>query len=310
MARKISKAGVGAFVVCGVLLLVLGIVALGGKSMLNKNVEYSLYFDGSVNGLSLGAPVVFRGVPLGSVTKISLVPNRKEGRGVLIAVKVQLSPEAFGGRNGGEVSESVRHRLFKRMVDNGLRARLHLNSVITGQYRVDLDLFPDAPPVYYSNNPDLEIPTILSPLDNLAKTLEGMPLQDMANELRNSLTKLSALLSNGDLDAALKDLRTTLRDTAEIAENLKGNLASAGKELPGAMASFRLAMDQVASAAKSADGTARTASALLDNNSPVIRKLQQSMQDFSAASRSMRELAETLERNPEAMLLGKGNKRR
>ena len=72
MASRTQKTAVGAFVIGGLLLFAVGIVALGGGRMLSSATEYVLYFDGSVSGLQIGSPVVFRGVPLGSVTRIAL----------------------------------------------------------------------------------------------------------------------------------------------------------------------------------------------------------------------------------------------
>ena len=72
MASKTQKTAVGAFVIGGLLLFAVGIAALGGGRLLSSAMEYVLYFDGSVSGLQIGSPVVFRGVPLGSVTRIAL----------------------------------------------------------------------------------------------------------------------------------------------------------------------------------------------------------------------------------------------
>ena len=70
MAKQSFKTAVGAFVIGGLTLLLAGIILLGGGRMFSDDIEYVLYFDGSVSGLSIGAPVVFRGVPMGQVTRI------------------------------------------------------------------------------------------------------------------------------------------------------------------------------------------------------------------------------------------------
>ncbi|MBQ1330178.1 MAG: MCE family protein, partial [Desulfovibrio sp.] len=75
MSLSSHKTAVGFFSIAGVALLVFGLVALGGGRFWKTESEYVLYFGSSVSGLSIGAPVVFRGVPLGSVTHISLVAN-------------------------------------------------------------------------------------------------------------------------------------------------------------------------------------------------------------------------------------------
>jgi paraquat-inducible protein B len=311
MAKKISNAGVGAFVLCAVLLMVLALMALGGKSLLSSNnEEYILYFDGSVNGLSIGAPVVFRGVPMGSVSKISLVPNRKEGRGILISVRVRLSPDAFSGRASQEaVPLSIRHRLFKNMVENGLRAQLQLNSLITGQYRIDLDFYPATTPTYYSSNRDMEIPTIPSPLDTLSRTLENLPVKEITETLSRSLTALNSMLKNEDLQASLKALRTLLEESTSLISSVRGSINTSSKELPQTIVAFRTAMNDMSAAAKSLEAAMNNTRDLTATNSPTVRKIHQSLQEFNSAARAMRELANTLERHPESLILGKGGSR-
>ncbi|MDD2967694.1 MAG: MlaD family protein [Desulfovibrionaceae bacterium] len=311
MAKKISNAGVGAFVLCAVLLMVLALVALGGKSLLSaNNEEYILYFDGSVNGLSIGAPVVFRGVPMGSVSKISLVPNRKEGRGILISVRVRLSPDAFSGRVSQEsVPLSIRHRIFKNMVENGLRAQLQLNSLITGQYRIDFDFYPATTPTYYSSNRDMEIPTIPSPLDTLSRTLENLPVKDITETLSRSLTALNSMLKNEDLQASLKALRTLLEESTSLISSVRGSINTSSKELPQTIVAFRTAMNDMSAAAKSLEAAMNNTRDLTATNSPTVRKIHQSLQEFNSAARAMRELANTLERHPESLILGKGGSR-
>lgn len=311
MAKKISNAGVGAFVLCAVLLMVLALVALGGKGLLSSNdEEYSLYFDGSVNGLSIGAPVVFRGVPMGSVSKISLVPNRKEGRGILISVRVRLSPDAFSGRASQEAMPlSVRHKIFKSMVESGLRAQLQLNSLITGQYRIDLDFYPASTPTYYSSERDREIPTIPSPLDTLSRTLENLPIKDMTETLSRSLTVINSLLKNEDLQKSFTAMRTLLEESSALVSSVRGNLSATSKELPQTIVAFRSAMNDMSTAAKSLEAAMNNTRDLSANNSPTVRKIHQSLQEFNSAARALRELADTLERHPESLIVGKGGSR-
>ena len=99
MNSQSYKTTVGAVVLGGLALLVLGIILLGGGRLFSNDLEYVLYFDGSVSGLTTGAPVVFRGVPMGSVTRINLVANARDSN-VTIPVYVRIDERSFVRASG------------------------------------------------------------------------------------------------------------------------------------------------------------------------------------------------------------------
>ena len=106
----------------GLGLLALGFIILGGGRLFSNDMQYVLYFDGSVSGLSTGAPVVFRGVPMGSVTRINLVANTRDSN-VTIPVYIRIDEQSFvRARGSAPISESVREEIVRRMVQRGLRA--------------------------------------------------------------------------------------------------------------------------------------------------------------------------------------------
>jgi len=203
MNSQSYKTTVGAFVLGGLALLVMGIILLGGGRLFSNDLEYVMYFDGSVSGLSTGAPVVFRGVPMGSVTRINLVANSRDSN-VTIPVYVRIDERSFVRASGTATpSESFQQEIIRRMVQRGLRARLQLQSLITGQYRVELDFYPSTAANFRSATPDMEIPTIPSPIDTLQSTLSQMPLEQMVNSLSAVLQNLALGLSDDKLGKAL-----------------------------------------------------------------------------------------------------------
>ncbi|MBQ1845281.1 MAG: MCE family protein, partial [Desulfovibrio sp.] len=203
MSLSSHKTAVGFFSIAGVAMLVFGLVALGGGRFWNSDNEYVLYFGSSVSGLSIGAPVVFRGVPLGSVTHISLVANSTKSN-VTIPVHISINARnlilATGTTVKNEVEEAT---VIRDMVAKGMRGRLQLSSLITGQYRVDLDFYPDTPAEFKSSTPDLEIPTIMSPMDTFQKTVQQFPVQKYAAQLDKVLTRLAGIADRGDFDRAV-----------------------------------------------------------------------------------------------------------
>src|SRR4051794_39617858 len=73
MAKKPSPSAVGAFVLGGLTLIVVAITLWGSGRLFEHKYRYICYFPSSVNGLSVGAPVKYRGVPIGSVVEMRVV---------------------------------------------------------------------------------------------------------------------------------------------------------------------------------------------------------------------------------------------
>lgn len=315
MASKTRKTAVGAFVIGGLLLFVTGIATLGGGRLFSSAMEYVLYFDGSVSGLQIGSPVVFRGVPLGSVTRIALEARPGEA-GPSIPVYVRLKDGAIEWA-GGKPTTELQRETFRRMIQSGLRARLQMQSLVTGQFRIELDFAPGTEAVYHSATPDMEIPTLPSPIDQLQRRLASLPLAEMAVSADVALRALAALLSSGRIETALETftgafaamqasfarLDPLLEEARPAARRLNVTLGAASEELPQALERFRLAMEHV-------ERATRTAGAALHPASPVMADLRRMLREATAAMSSLRSVADTIERNPESLIYGKQGQRR
>lgn len=316
MSQNRSKVAVGSFVLGALALLVLGIAMLGGGNLFSNNLEYRLYFDGSVSGLSVGAPVVFRGVPLGNVTHISLEANRDGS--VTIPVHIRINESAIGtSRPQEEFTDEERIEVMGRLVQRGLRGRLQLQSLITGQYRVELDFYPNAPAKYRSHDPRTEIPTIASSIDQLQRNLASLPLKEMTLSLQDVLTRLSEILTSDDIERGIRNFANTFEEAhtllvasretqqalTEAATGLSHLTAQTSGQLPAALTSLSQTLEAYRQVAISAQG-------LVGRNAPAVTELQRLLQEANAAMRAMRTLAETLQRNPESLLMGRPGGRR
>lgn len=318
MMEKKYKTAVGAFALGGIALLALGVALLGSGRLFSNALEYVLYFDGSVSGLSTGAPVVFRGVPMGSVSRISLVANSRDSN-VTIPVYIRIDDRSFV-KSGGytDLSEEQQREIIQRMIQRGLRARLQLQSLITGQYRVELDFYAGSPANFRSATPDMEIPTIPSPIDTLQTTLAHLPLEQMVDSLSLILQNVGQALQDNSLGEAIAAFRETfeearaivrsetLRTTAaQTAQHLAVASAAMGRELPETLNAFRDAMQRMAAAADQLKATAASAQAVLGRDAAAGNELRRLLKESTEAMRSLRALADMLERNPEALLKGK-----
>jgi paraquat-inducible protein B len=264
--------------------------------------RYVLYFNETLRGLSVGAPVTLLGLPGGTVTDIGLDINPKtlkvRGRVEIIAYPERLVARLSSDTRaeGAAIAHDAAQRaaLIRRMFEEGgLRAQLRSGSLITGQLFVGFDAYPKAPKVKidWSKRP-IELPTVLSTLPQfeeqlgsiLAK-LDKFPLDALGSDLRTAIASFDQLLK--DTDKAIK--RIDVEVTPEIRPALQA---------------FKSASASATTLLNNTDAT------LLGPDAPALQELRSAMQEVTRAARSLRVLMDYLEQNPSALIRGKTEENR
>jgi paraquat-inducible protein B len=301
---------VGGFVLAGVALLVIAVVLVGSGSLFSKKHTFVSYFSGSVAGLRVGAPVKLRGIVIGQVTGVYLTLSNQVD---LTRVPVIYEIDEKLVRQRGAEGTRIGDRTYQQeLLDQGLRATLQLESFVTGQRYVELDFHPDAP-LEFAQEPDEahpEIPAIQTPglEQDLTAFVEKLQEADIAGLLA-SLSNMAARA-----DSTFRDMRMhELRDAADSALNALTHsmqriaaLSDAVREqVPGLGGDLRETTDRLAVSLEELNSTLRTTRAALDPESPVAVRLEESLREFSATARSLRELLEYLQRNPSSLLRGR-----
>jgi len=333
MRKKPNPRLIGLFVLGAVALFALTLVVFGGGLLNRREQPVVVYFEGSVNGLYVGAPVNFRGVRVGSVAEIDLVID-SQNLTARIPVFIRFDPDRATWSNGsGAVREGERppNISFSDMVQRGLRAQLTYQSYVTQQLMVELDLLPSTPIKLVGGHPELdEIPAIPSTLDQVRQNLEQLPVQDIVSTAMNTVNNLNKLLAApelartlsamaagmGEFEATMTAARqtfTTGSDTlAQVQQDLRVTMAELQELIGTANRETGPLLESLRATSRSVEQTVARAEAVLNNtndlvarNSPVRTDLETSVRNLSLASRSLRGFAETLERNPNALLLGR-----
>ncbi len=317
MASGKQKTLVGIFVLGGLALFIAGLILLGSGKIFTNSLKYTMYFDGSVSGLSIGAPVVFRGVPMGSVTRISMVVNSRDSN-ITIPVIVSIDDTSFIRADGDIISEEGQALIIRKMIERGLRARLQMASLITGQSRIELDFFPNSRINFRSSDPEWEIPTIPSPIDTLQRTLSRLPLEKIADSLTTILNNITEAVGEGQIQEALNkfgyafdSMGSFFTDPAvrksfsDVMEQVDKATRSIQTEIPGAISSFTDAMQSLANVSNAIGKVASCAEYAVGRDSPTMNELRRLLKDAAAAARSLRNFADMLERNPEALIKGR-----
>lgn len=295
---------VGGFILSGLALGVAAILLFGGNHLFSPVVHAVVYFRESVANLNVGAPVTFRGVRVGAVTGIAVNLNMADFT-ARIPVYLDLTPSAIFLENGvaGKTDTD-----FGRLLKAGLRAQLNMQSLITGQLRIDLDIQPGVTPPTLINDGDVpEIPSIPSRLQTLEGEIAELPLKEMIENARQALAAIQQVAD--DLPGRIVPLVDSLRQTSDAArltlEDID-RLAVAGQRQ---LAINGLHLERIL---ESSDRTMRSAEALIGSltemtaeDSPMRGDLQSAIRDLAASASSLRGFTHDVERDPSTLLIGR-----
>jgi paraquat-inducible protein B len=335
MSKQANTKIIGGFVVGAIALVVAGVLLFGSGKWFSEQKKFVLFFEGSVKGLGVGSPVDFKGVKVGTVTGIKIVLNRQD-LALGIPVFIELDPKeiTFAGSQS-EMMKMVESRLkgqskfIQYLVDNGLKAQLEMQSFVTGQLGIHLDFFPNDPVRLVGAEPEYtEIPTTESDLSEFMKTVSNLPLAEIANKISKALDGIEKLVTSPDIKETLASLGPAVKAAHALMQNLDSQVKplSTGTDLTLGEAkkmfanASRLVTDidsripQIVAGLdetlKTTGATMRGANKAIDgfvgDNSPVRIELIKTLNEFASAARSFRILADYIERNPEALVRGKG----
>ncbi len=313
MSEKASPTLIGAFLLGAIALLVTGLMIFGGGRFFTESVTYVAYFPETISGLNDGASVNFRGVKVGVVRRIEVQLDVQD-LSVKIPVFLQLQRKRIREIGG----TTPKGDFIPELIERGLRAQLQLQSIVTGQLSVQLDILPDRPARYVDRVGEFpEIPTIPSSMQEFTETMESLSIQDLFNDVRqilaglkvlvNSpelagiLTGVNQLVNSGELLGIVAHANEAIDDVQALTLSIDGQLGSLSTSAERTLAKVNETLDGVQ---KTLDAT-RQALSITAEGSSMRYEFGQMMDELTAAARSVRLLAEYLERNPDALLRGK-----
>ncbi|MCK9620474.1 MAG: MlaD family protein [Methylobacter sp.] len=237
-----------------------------------NTLKYVMYFNGSVRGLTVGAPVQLRGIPIGRVTDINLELDKKTAE-IHIPVTVELEPDRIKELND---DKSISNKdVMTRLINKGLRAQLQTGSLLTGQLLVDLDFHPKSK-IVLSDNQSVypEFPTTASSLDQFTHS---------ANIIMDKVAKLPLEDLTVEANRTLQSLQGTSKAATGMLTTAQGTLDATGKTMTSA--------HQVLS--------------ILEPGSTTHYELDRLLQELTQAASSVKQLTDYLEQNPNSLIRGK-----
>ena len=292
MSRAGSPRAIGLFVLGAISVAVLGLVTFGGSGLFRHGDTYEIQFDEFLKGLRLGAPVTFRGVEVGHVREIRAIYDPRTGA-VRVPVMVELRPGALsmGGVDAGDSD------VIADLVARGLRARLDIQSIVTGQLLVALDFFR-LPPSAVGAATELrpgEIPSVTSTWAGLQRTVDEALLNapEIARTLKELTTALRDLLA-GPAGASLRQSAVSLATLLESLSDPQGPLTRTMAELPGLLQGLRAGTDRLPELVAKLDALAAAGGELVATGDQRLKAAGEELSRLAVAGRRVADQASGL----------------
>ena len=241
--QKLNIKMIGLFTIGGIVLFV-GIIFMfiGDRIFIANKNQIVMYFQESINGLSIGSPVSFRGVEIGKVSKIDLMADTKNMNFSIAVFATLNETQTFRVQDFRKIKD--KDIFFDELIKRGLRARLSTQSYLTGQMMIEVEMLPNSQLVMHGGEHfknAIEIPTVLSPMGEISKGLQDLPIAEMIQKFNllmdsfnqkfpivlNQAVRISENLNkffdknSNDIPITLNNLNKTLIDLGEASRSVK-----------------------------------------------------------------------------------------
>ena len=317
MSKKANPTLVGAFVLGALGLLVFGILVLSKGALFNASFTCVAFFDESIDGLDVGAPVDFQGVRIGTVTDVRLVMDRVVSKKMIRPVMIRLEGGRLTYMGDSNVFETMEEGM-EYLVGEGLRAQLAPQSMLTGKLKIELGLHTNTPIQRLDTaiTGFWQMPTIPSPLQKMTTEVRELPLKDIVYEVHAAVKGISDIVSSESTRSAVSNAAGALVEIEQLAAKINSQIDPLMTQSAAALTSMNQTMTrlqtlmaaiepQVNPFIVSATQLSDRIGDLIEKQSPLRYQTQCALEEVTAAARSLRYLTDYLERHPEALLRGK-----
>jgi paraquat-inducible protein B len=323
MSLRANPTAIGLFMLGGAALSVVGVAALASGSWFDRPSTYISYFAESVNGLEVGAPVKFQGVPVGRVTDL-LIQIESDRKTFLVPVQYDVDLSRLTSE-AGTFLDLDNPGVLGQQISDGLRAQLQMESVVTGQLYVELTYRTDPTPPELRGRPTAhpEIPTspsllaafgtqagslvgdVLTILFQVNEMLEAINMPEINQSVVASAQAVERLAGSPAIEAALagvpamsEQFNQTMAEMERLAERLGGTIEPLRANLEGTNAEMVLTLETLRGAVADSRG-------FFNTDSGVGYQMDGAMRSLNDAAEALRALVLALDRNPDMLIRGK-----
>ena len=332
MSLKAHYFRVGAFVLCGMALIVGAVIAFGIGAVMEEEYFYAeTYFEESVQGLEVGSPVKLLGVQIGRVEIITFVDQIYDlGSSIVysrpVLIRAALFPHALMAESKEEFEATG-----PKIVEAGMRIRLASQGFTGVRYleaeMLDPQRFPAMeitwePEVLYIPSAKGQLSAIVDSVDALTQKLEEIPFNKLAEEAEHLVRTLHQGVTDADiatlsgklghlLDNVAEATGPELNDTRERIDRLidRLNTIASDVEIGEAMDNLDRTMVAIREAASGLPETIRRLDHAINEIDSLLGSEEETLRlmlhDMRVTVQNLRDFTETLKRYPTAVLFGK-----
>jgi paraquat-inducible protein B len=323
MSIRANPTAIGLFVIGAGVLAVIGVATLASASWFGQQSTFISYFEESVNGLEVGAPVKFQGVPIGQVTSL-LIQIESRDKSFQVPVEYQIDLTRLTSQRGSFL-DLEDPAVLRQQIADGLRAQLQMESLVTGQLYIELAYRADAAAPELETRPTAfpEIPTspsllaafgtqagsvvgeVMSVLLRVNEMLEAVNMEELNRSVVASAGAVERLADSPEIRSAIAgvpgmsaQLNLTMGEVQRLAERLGGTIDPLQLQLAGTNAEVVLTLRSMQQAIEETRG-------VFSSDSGIGYQMEGAMASLEAAADALRTLTVSLERNPDMLIRGK-----
>jgi paraquat-inducible protein B len=325
MSKKASPTMIGAFTIAALAIAVVAILVLGSGKFMTEKVPFVMYFESSLSGLDVGAPVEFKGVRIGSVTSMSLVLDNDDG-----SVRTPVYAEILPQRLSMVGRERAKGEMARLLVERGMRAQLQSSSLLTGKLKVS---FVERPGTEYQLQGDgrvAEIPTIHTTTEELTKMFTDLPInrtldriadlvdilataaespetQETMKVLATGMQSASTLMTSLSLSlpAAMTNMNSTFESLDQLLVEARPGITNLVNGLPAFINGMAMTMDRVRLSLTQIDHTLGELEGVMESESPIQYEFRVAIRELTRTLESLGAFTDYLQQHPESLLTGK-----
>jgi len=316
------------FVLGALLLGVVAFLSFGGTNVFTKPSRFLIYFNESVSGMDPGAAVKISGVRIGRVAAIN-VRYDQASKEALVQTTCEIDRNILTDISGKQIDLAVRSQL-QGLIDRGLRARLSLTG-ITGLLFVELKfedpkIYPASP--RFMNEQYPVVPAIPSPISEVQQSIveivadikkvdftgiskqvqalltstnqkvNDLDLKGLGTKVGRAADAVTEFINSPEAKQSFANLNGAISDIRSTLAKIDSNVSPVGEELKKTLATAQ-------SALKTLDATASTTQRFVQSQGSVGDELTQSLRQLADAAAALERLADTIDRNPSSLIVGK-----
>jgi len=313
MSRRPNFFKVGVFVIIALIILTIGVIIFGGGKFFRDKFYFDTYFDQSVQGLTVGAPVKVLGVEVGSVSDISFVSVKYKTDFNYILVRGYIYPDRFAPERVG--TEKKFDQAVMEVVKKGFRLQLASQGVTGVAFLNGVFFRPDQYPPYkidwkpkyiYIPSAPSTITTITDAITDLTRNLNKIDFKEIADEIEDLLQTVTKAVEDAQVAALSQELQATVLEFKKVATNLDSILE--GQELRQSLGNLNKSLENVKTASEDLPATVADLKTILQRFDNLVATRQDEItliiENIAVVSEDLKQFMDVAKNYPAWILFG------